>query len=468
MEQPFLLFLGAALLLALALAWQAENKALLLLLLVWLLGYPTLDQEAFIPKVAALGFDLQPNRVLFLMLGAALLVRMVQRALGSSARHREPQDRWAPFEWFLVLYVLLSSFVMLRNGHQFTRRVGGMVTSQLAFLTAYLSARRWCSTRDLDLFVAGIQALAAFSALVGIIQFVAAPEFFRTGTVREAFAGYMRSTGVFPQEYDQGKFLIIALLTVFLGKARGHWRNLLLALLPVGIFLTMHRLSWGILLVMLAVYSLTAMRDNRHLVPAALLGGALALAMLLLFPWSDVFHTSLAQDFLVERVQEDTFTGRLALMRFGLDLVGKYPGGLGDFSSLVYNQEAYEAGIPFIAQGALVVHNGFLAAAVNYGIAGALLFAAFSLGSVLHFSRQAVQGNGKALLPALLCSTMLLYNLSNDFSFVGSYMGILFAILLGGFTAQRVTACSMGRERDAGRIPGEARLCPETATLSEP
>ena len=60
--------------LALALATQADHRPLVVILLVWLMGYPVLIQADIMPHLGALGFDLQPTRIVLLILLPALII----------------------------------------------------------------------------------------------------------------------------------------------------------------------------------------------------------------------------------------------------------------------------------------------------------------------------------------------------------------------------------------------------------
>ena len=62
------IYLIVVMLLALALATKADHRAFVAILLVWLMSYPVLIQEEFMPRIAALNFDLQPTRIVLLIL----------------------------------------------------------------------------------------------------------------------------------------------------------------------------------------------------------------------------------------------------------------------------------------------------------------------------------------------------------------------------------------------------------------
>jgi O-antigen ligase len=118
-------------------------------------------------------------------------------------------------------------------------------------------------------------------------------------------------------------------------------------------------------------------------------------------------------------------------------MIQEYPLGIGGYSTSSYNQIALRRGIPLneSGTGALIVHNGFLSAGVKYGILGLILFSLFMFTSVFNFLKNSVQ-KGKNWYPLLMIMVVfLIYNLTNDFSFLGTQIALSLAWLVGGYAA---------------------------------
>ena len=97
-------YLAVVIPLALALATKADHRPLVAVLLIWLMGYPVLVQEAVMPRIAAADFDLQPTRILLLILLPALVIHR----LDPQTSRKRSFAPLASFEKFLIAFVVIS------------------------------------------------------------------------------------------------------------------------------------------------------------------------------------------------------------------------------------------------------------------------------------------------------------------------------------------------------------------------
>jgi hypothetical protein len=435
MKLPEVAYIALACLLAWALLRRAENKAFMALVLVWLFGYPILARPEYMIQVNLLGFDLQPNRILFLVLSAAIGLRLLRAVV----RPRVPRDRKRPaFELFMLGY-MLAVLITVSLNHEVVGgwdRVAVIASGQAVFFLAYYRAKWDVTVVDRKVLYDAVVALGIISTVVGLVQFLWDPTFLRWGDVRPAFGDFMRSTGVFPQEYEQGLLQIIAMVIGLTSSRRWTWSFVVLASASLGVFLTMHRLTWVAFVLVLGSYAaLFWIRRPTRVV--ALIGlSVLAVAVILSVSWEAVIPESFGSAFLYDRVLSDTLTGRFEYYRFAIDLLWRRPWGVGSFYTDLYNQQAYLASVPFqyLSSGvsrAMVVHNGFLAAGSKHGVMGLVLFTLFLVSMLWHFTKRVHRDSSMSSVPFFVVLAFVLLNATNDFSDLNTEVAVVIAIVLG-------------------------------------
>jgi hypothetical protein len=125
----------------------------------------------------------------------------------------------------------------------------------------------------------------------------------------------------------------------------------------------------------------------------------------------------------------------MQLNAFAISVIDKYPLGIGRYSTEIYNIEAYNKAIQFREGGALKIHNGFLAAGVNYGFLGLISFTLFHFSTIYYWLRYKSKSNWLWYVPVLSSLTVILFNLTQDFSFLGGQLGLILALILGTFVS---------------------------------
>lgn len=455
------IYLIIAIPLALLLSAKADHRPLVAVFLLWLLGSPVLEQEAFMLHVPSLNFDLQPIRIMLPILLPALAIN---RLAPQTVRKRA----FAPltsFEKALLAYVAISILSIVLNYESLDPgQVVKSVEQQLVFVVLYFSARDYLTPGDYRVLERGIVLLAIFSALVAIIQFVYDPQFFRVaGTFRGAFASVARSTGAFGQEYEHSMYVTFAIIVVGLREhARPFWRWICLAILSAAsVFLTFQRMPWAVFLFAgLSVLVIRYWNDPlwRGL-GTVMIGIVLVIAAWV--PWSELLATYLPPEFLRDRLLSDTLTGRLSFNEFGISLLPKYPFGLGATTdSPVYNQEYYDFGLALRVNNiggyrvptgiGYTVHNGFLAAAIRFGLVGGLAFGGMLFGCLIFSVRHLVASNCRTSILLLIVAVIILYNLTEDFSSANGRATLLGVWLMGSFAGRSLYDSS---RMNRGSIP---------------
>lgn len=428
-----------------------KNKAFMLLMLLWLLLYPIMVHPDYMINLDFLGFDLQPNRILFLILTPVLFLSAVTSKHNKWSERKRNNIGLHWFEKWLILFVIVAIIASIINvQHVGSRQIIANITQMATFLLVYFSAKRFISRDDFLLLSRVIIVFAILSSVIGIYQFFVDPQFFRIGKSLGAFGSFTRANGFFSSEYIQGTFLTIAFLICMSTISNKLLKLLILGLISFGVLLTMHRLSWAVFIFMVMVIWVLSIKGSTLKIAIILLMGTALMITILLIPITGVLSQRGMERFLEERVLVDTLTGRLILNEFALDLIIRYPEGIGDIWTDLYNQEAlkFPKHIPFLEYGALSIHNGFLSAGVKYGVIGLLTFTTFYISAIIFFIRNKINQNIMWYLPILCILTFFLFNTTQDYSFLGSQINIFWALLLGCFTA----IVNTGFEFDTNRI----------------
>ncbi len=428
------IYLSAVVILIALIVVRAGHKFLTSILLFWLLGYPVLVQEEIMPHMTTFGFDLQPTRILLIIVFPLLLFHYIN----SFRQGIKVMAHITLVEYLLVGYVVFSILSILLNYSDLGQRsVISGIEKLLIFGVLYFVARDYLNQRDYLVLIRAIIIFSIFSAIAGLIQFAVSPDFFRVSTYRPAFGDIGRSTGAFSQEYEQGMFLTFAVAIMLLPAKRiGIFQVLYIILMTFAVFVTFQRMPWIVFaLVVGGLFYLKVFREPVIRVVGLVVTGLLVVIIFWL-PWQDILFSFLPASFIYGRLLNNTLSIRLTLNTFALSLLTKYPLGLGYTSlSPVYNNNYFQAGLPVLSNGTgLVIHNGFLSAAVRFGIGGGLAFIGMLIGFLLSFKRHSYFSNPVSFIPLFLTGIFILYNLTQDFAFPESQVALIFSLLLGYYS----------------------------------
>ena len=433
MEVPQVMYCLGSLALIFWLVSKSENKWFAAFILFWLYSPPILANPRYTISISFAGFDLQSDRILFLLLLFTLFLFMLQAKILGKSILDFPIARFRLFELWMVIYIVIAVLILMLNLSELGTRTVIVGTIKLfTFLLVYFFARECVSPQDFRLLAVAVVTFAILSSLVGIYQFFRDPSFFQNGVSREAFGTYIRGIGFFESEYEQGIILTWALI-IGVAVIRNFWiRTLIVTIIPLGVLFTMHRASWIILLVALGAIMLQRLRKNYFWISLSALGAILVLFGALNMSWKGYYSGSFLSQMVGSRVQENTWGVRLAYDQFALEMLVEYPLGIGDYSSSIYNKAVHKRSLDFMYGGdALIVHNGPLSAGVKYGIAGSIAFMLFLFTALYYFTRKGMSSGIIGPMAGLITLTLILINITQDFSFLGNQVGTFLGLFLG-------------------------------------
>jgi O-antigen ligase len=435
MPIEYIIYIPIMVFVSIILMSKAKNKAFIGLFLLWLFGSPIFLNPRYVISLTFFGIDIQPNRFLFLVLTPILILWILTPRRLMIQEDSVKPTRLRAFNIAVIGYILIVVITVGLNIKSIgTRTAIAYITNSITFAVVYFVSKKFIKNDDFVLFQIAILTFAVISAILGVYQFFINPDFFRLGYIRGAFSGYYRANGLFTAEYDQGIFLILSIIVVISTNLKRWMKIVFIIIACVAVFLTMHRLSWVALIFTLGMIWLLYLRKNLF----TYLFVPLILMVLALFAlnvsWSQLAIGKFGRNLITNRILADTISGRLSQYKFSFYILKKYPLGIGGYSTSFYNQIAYNQGIPLGDDNvALVVHNGFLAAGVKYGILGLILFSLFIFTPILDFLKLSIR-EGKNWYPLLMILLVfLVFNFTNDFSFLGDQIGVALAWLIGGY-----------------------------------
>jgi O-antigen ligase len=436
MPTEYLIYVPVVLLISSILFIKAKNKAFVGLFLIWLFGSPIFLNPNYVISLSIFGFDIQPNRLLFIVLTPLLVLRLITPRNLLLNDRSDISRKLTKFEVVMIGYILIVVFAIGINFKSIGSRTALQdLTNIITFPVVYFCVKLFINDDDFILLQKGVLAFALISVIVGAYQFFINPEFLRLGSFRSGFSSYYRANGLFSAEYDQGIFLILSIVITFSINMKSHIRFLFVLMACFGIFMTLHRLSWVALIITLGGIWFLYLR--RNLVTNILAPLIIVLSILgaLNVPWSNLAIGRFSAELINNRILADTLSGRVSQYQFSLYMIRKYPLGIGSYYTATYNQEAYLQGIPSGEDGttAVIVHNGYLSAAIKYGILGLILFSLFTFISIFTFYKQSVKMSRNWYPLLMIMIIFVIFNLTNDFSFLGTQVGVVIAWLMGGY-----------------------------------
>lgn len=430
----FLLYVIFAMIAACFLSIGTDRKVLSFVLILWLLAQPVINAKYIIP-LPGLPFELQPNRILFLFSLVYLLYGLIFWA-------RESTGINPPFEKYIYIYFGLVLFAVLLNFAFMNPKNVITVPLEIAtFLTVYLLTKRYMTEKVFAAIIKAIVFLAVIGSIIAIVQISLDSMFLRTGDLRPAFGNKLRSTGIFQSEYDFGYFQILAFIVVLVRYNGKAVRFLMLPLLMLSVLLTFHRLDYIILVVCYVSYNIFYSKHKLPL-PIYVVIGVLTLILLVLS--IDLYKSmDLHSVVLEERLKQDTVTGRFLQYQVVWDSILAYPLGLGSYDHPLYVKLMSEHGmlqwftdrfgnhypIP------LTVHNGYLAAGIQYGFCGMVAFAMLIFSMLRYFKKLINPAIRYSVVPFYAVFIYALSNISNSISIFRAYFVLLLAILGGAVVA---------------------------------
>jgi hypothetical protein len=406
------------------------HKFITFIIAYWILAGPVLNTEYFIIDIKRLPFDLQPNRIIFILFTIYLILVWAGKIKNVRVNTNEPK-----FEKYLFLYIFLSIVVDVIHTIDIltTKDIIVNSTKILTFLVIYLVLKRAADERMVKTLFKALIIVCIFSSIIGIYQFLVNPLFFRLGSERAAFGGLLRSNGIYHAEYMQSYFLIPGIiLTLFTVRSK-LFKNTLIGLFLFGIIFTFHRMSWIITILLLTLYFIEVKkRKVWQMISAG------SIMVLLIFLFTSIFIPNISDvktsPFVQERLLADTVTGRIALYKAALKEIPEHwlLGVGGIYSDPFYWTILSAGGSEKVALGETggAIHNEYILIGFFYGIPVLFLFCGFLISSLVYFWKNLKEKSEFFFITTLYIILFIIANLSNMFPLY-SHIGLLLAILLG-------------------------------------
>ncbi len=403
---------------------QVKFKFELLILCFFLM---TNDINEFLTfKIPGLGFfEIKPERALFLTFSFLLFRNW-------SFFKERSKGNITTMPWFILMVIL---FVIMKTASQFYHyeQVGGPSKVFTNFLESLniivlIYAVQILVTREsIGIIGKSIIFAGVFTAIISVIQVAHDPFFMRIGDLRRAFGPVMRANGIFSSENYNSCFMILAIAWVLYSIPKGALRLLLLGFLSFGVFLTFHRMSYLILMFVLAVYFLMIERIRIERLIVMGLGGICAILLVAILFNREIMNSSVVQD----RLAEDQ-GGRFGYYVMVYNYIGNKPIlGYGGKKNAVY----YESMLKITREANRAtgttggIHNSYLSIMFYFGIPAFIFYTAFVLFALLYFGRLATIHIFFSI-PLVLGLFYALGGMTNSYLF-HRFPSILFAIHIG-------------------------------------
>jgi len=425
----FYIYVVVTLLIAayLTLKSDSSNKSITFIIAYWILAGSVLNTEYFIIDIQSLPFDFQPDRIIFILFSIYLFFTYT-----SGHTNERVNTENLKFEKYLYLYIFLSIIVDIIHTIDILSLKDIILdtTKILTFLVIYLVLKRTADSEMLKVVGKALLIVCAISSLIGIYQFLIDPFFFRIGSERIAFAGHLRSNGVFGAEYMQSYFLIPGIVVALFTIRNDLLKYSLISLFSLGIIFTFHRMSWIIAIFLFTLYLIKIKKKNAWQIIAV---GVYLVVALMYF--SSIFSLNLAQisgsSVVKERLLEETMSDRMGYYTMALEKIPQsWLIGFGSKKSKVYYYGMLEVEPSYASGRKGGIHNVYLAIAFYQGIPVMVLYTFFVILAFYNFWNLSKFKHIFYFIPALETIKYILLNITNGFLLYKD-LGLLLAIFLG-------------------------------------
>lgn len=406
---------------------NSSNKYITFIIAYWILAGSVLNTSYFIIDIQSLPFDFQPDRIIFILFSIYLFFTYISEH--NSERFNTENLK---FEKYLYIYIFLSITVDIIHtiGVLSLKDVILNATKIFTFLVIYLVLKRTADREMLKVAGKALLIVCTISSLIGIYQFLIDPFFFRIGSERIAFAGYLRSNGIFGSELSQSYFLIPGIVVTLFTIRNNLLKYGLIALFSLSIIFTFHRMSWIITILTLALYLIKVKKKNAWQIIAV---GVYLVVALTYF--SSVFSLNLTNisrsDLVQERLLEKTMSDRITYYTMVLKKIPQsWLIGFGSRKSKVYYSGMLEVEPSYASGERGGIHNGYLAIMFYRGIPVMILYTFFLILAFYNFWTLAKFKHIFYFIPSFELVKYILLNITNSVDLYND-LGLLFAIFLG-------------------------------------
>ena len=432
MEYSFIIYIAFAVIIAGVLSFKADKKLLTFIFAFFILAQP-IFQAKYVIAIPGMPFELQANRVLLIILLPFL-------ASGATHRFRSNRKHKPAFEYFLYFYFVFVFFSLVFNLVAYHRVEAKMliVTPMeiLIFILVYHVLKKEATPSLAEGLLKAIVVLSIIMVFIAIYQLLGDSSFMRLNEPRIAFAGFKRSTGLFPEEYDLGYFVNFAIIICLVRyRSKPIILSITLPLLVITLFATFHRLNWIIFFVCLTSYFFVLKKTRAALFLLILL---LVLFLIALVPYfagsgkyAQLAGQKEVQTFSKERLLKDTVTGRFEQYKFVIDVMSHNLMGLGGYENETYLSLLREHRMETKTDLTLTVHNELLAVGIKYGVLSLIVLSGMMISMFIYFKKRISPGQPETVYPFYAALIWALSNISNSVTDFRAYFVLLVAIVSG-------------------------------------
>jgi len=424
---------------------KTDHKIITFLISFWILGESVVSLDMFAIKLPALGGDLQLKRVVILSLTGYLVFIALVKFRTSQKNEKMPYEKFlfAFTLWFLIV-IVYHLFDGMLNGKQFVVLFQGI----LSLFVPYLVLKKYADDDMIRIFFKAFLMIGIITSLVAIIQFFIDPQFMRVGHTTIAFAGRLRSQGIFWSEYQHSYVLAFAIALVLVTIQSKRLKIFLISLFLIGIILSFHRMSWIATFLVFIVYVVMEKRTN--IWKLILTSGIVLFTLYVLSTQVISIVDEFTQSQIYQsRLSSDTITNRLKFYEMVVNNINKiYLWGAGSTSNSLYYHGMLSTGVvdEKWARGEEGgIHNLYLEILFFYGILLLVLFCLMLFSMLREYLKLFLSYHKIFLFSFLFLSIYCTMNLSNSFSIHNDFTFML-GIMLG------CSAAIYGKQLYSGEI----------------
>jgi len=409
---------------------KTDHKIITFLITFWILGESVVSLDMFIINIPALGGDLQLKRIVILSLTAYTVLLSLLKFRISKKSDKMPYEKFlfAFTIWFLIV-IVYHLFDGMLKGKQFV----GLLQGILSLFIPYLFLKKYADEDMMRIFFKAFLMIGIMTSLVAIIQFFIDSQFMRVGNTYIAFAGHLRSQGIYWSEYQHSYMLAFAIALVLVTIQSKRLKIFLISLFLIGIILSFHRMSWIATFLVLIIY--LVMEKRAKILKLILASGILLFTLYVLstevIPIIDEFKQSQVYQ---SRLSSNTITNRLKFYEMVINNINKiYLWGAGSTSNSLYYYGMLNTGVvdeEWAKGEAGGIHNLYFEILFFYGIPLLVLFCLMLVSMLKVYFRLFRSRHKIFLFSFLFLGIYCLMNLTNSFSIYSDFTFIL-GIMLG-------------------------------------
>jgi hypothetical protein len=420
---------------------RPQHPLVSLLVCLWIFVSDLANTPEFIIKIPGAPFELQPLRTLLLsFLGFLFLKTILDRYRRKSLPKEVITSVRPRYEIYLEVYmvILLVSYVVHYNLLGAAEFVV-LVSAALSFYIIYMTVKKTADPAMVRMIQDAIITVAVVSSLVAVVQLLVDSSFLRIqpSFSRPAFAGLLRSTGVFRDDYVHAYVVIVGLIWTLFTVANGFKKAIIIGILMIGILFGFMRMGYVVIFVVLVHYFYFMYRGNAQL--KLLLVVISVIVTVVGIGWiitSGIMESSVAQERMLDEGTTE-IRGRLYLqaVESSTKSIKSFLFGYGTLEHPEYYNAMYKVTDSYRwATGEVGGwHNLYLETLFFHGVVAMVFLVVFLCLATAYFYKLGVREDSTFFIPFYCLLSYLIANLSLGlpiYSNFGVLVGITCALAL--------------------------------------